>query len=90
MVLGLYQIQVYYHNEIQRGYSGLGSYLLSPDYSFATIPLDELVTISVTSPADIVGKIRSSTDFINGCVNSDVDIRDGEQIDAKDTELLVK
>ena len=54
MVLGLYQIQVYYHNEIQRGYGGLGSYSLSPDYSFAAIPLDELVTLSVTSPANIV------------------------------------
>ena len=90
MILGLYQIQVYYHNEIQRVYSGLGSYLLSPDYSFAAIPLDELVTVSVTSPADIVAKIRSSREFVNGCVNSDADIRDGEQIDAKDTETVSK
>ena len=60
MILGLYQLQVYFYNEIQRGYSGLGSYSLSSEFSFAAIPLDELVTVSVTSPADIVAKIRSS------------------------------
>ena len=85
MILGLYQIQN------QRGYSGLGSYSLSPDYSFAAIPLDELV-ISVISLADIVAKIRSSREFVNGYVNSDADIRNGEQIDQmlKIQKLLVK
>ena len=31
----------FYHNEMQRGYGGLGSYSVSPDYCFAAIPLDE-------------------------------------------------
>jgi len=26
MIFGLYQLQVYFYNEIQRGYSGLGSH----------------------------------------------------------------
>ena len=59
MLLGLYQLQVYYHNEIQRGYGGLGNFSLSPVYSFAAIPIDELVTLSVTSPAEIVAKLRN-------------------------------
>jgi len=56
-----------FYNEIQRGYSGLGSYSLSPDYSFATaVLIDELVTLSVSSPTDIVAKIRSSQESIYG------------------------
>ena len=66
MIFGLYQLQVYFYNEIQRGYSGLGSYSLSPDYSFAAVPIDELVTLSVSSTADIVAKIRSSQESIYG------------------------
>ena len=85
MVLGLYQIQVYYHNEIQRGYGGLGSYSLSPDYSFAAIPLDELVTLSVTSPANIVAKIKSSQVSVNA---SDNDVNDIEEQAAIDTETF--
>jgi len=66
MIFGLYQLQVYFYNEIQRGYSRLGSYSLSPDYSFAAVPIDELVTLSASSPADIVAKIRSSQESIYG------------------------
>lgn len=91
MILGLYQLQVFYHNEMQRGYSGLGSYSFSPDYSFAAIPLDELVTLSVTSPADIVARIRSSRDSVNDSLKKATDIDDIEgQADIKDTDTITK
>ena len=62
LILGLYQLQVFYHNEIQRGYSGMGSYSLLDDFSHAAIAADEVISIAVTQPADIVSKIRSNED----------------------------
>ena len=62
----------------------MGSYSLSPDYSFAAIPLDMLITLSATSPADIVTKIRSSQESVNGSMKSDTDINDvEEQVDTE-------
>lgn len=91
MILGLYQIQVYYHNEMQRGYGGLGSYSLSPDYSFAAIPLDELVSLSVTSPADIVTKIRSSRDSVNDSLKKYTYIDDIEGLaDFEDIDTCIE
>ena len=69
MVLGLYFLQSYHHNEIQRGYGGIGSYTLFSEYTFAAIPLDEVITSTVISPEEIVDKIKNnqigpaSTDF---------------------------
>ena len=60
LILGLYQLQIFYHNEIQRGYSGMGSYSLLDDFSHAAIAVDEVISIAVTQPADIVSKIRSN------------------------------
>ena len=80
MILGLYQLQVYLNNEIQRGYIRLGSYSLS-HFSFAAIPVDELVTVSVTSPADTVAKIRSSQESVDGCN----EIEEGIKLDSDST-----
>ena len=69
MILGLYFLQMYYHNEVQRGYGGIGSYSLLSQYAFAAIPLDEIKTSTVLSPEEIVDKIKniqigcSSIDF---------------------------
>ena len=60
LVLGLYKLQVFYYNEIQRGYAGIGSYSLSSDFVHAAIAVDEVMSISVTQPADIVSKIRGN------------------------------
>ena len=89
MILGLNQLQVYHHNEMQRGYGGLVSYSLSPFYSFAAIPLNELVTLSVTSPTDIITKIRSSRDSVNDSLKKDTDTDDIEG-QAKDTDSVNK
>lgn len=59
MILGLYFLQIYYHNEIQRGYGGIGSYSLLSEYGFAAIPLDEIMTLTALSPEEIVDKIRN-------------------------------
>ena len=47
MILGLYFLQKYCHNEVQRGYGGIGSYSLLSQYAFAAIPLDEILTSTV-------------------------------------------
>ena len=60
MVLGLYFLQSYHHNEIQRGYGGIGSYTLFSEYTFAAIPLDEVITSTVISPEEIVDKIKNN------------------------------
>ena len=59
MILGLYFLQIYYHHEIKRGYGGIGSYSLLSDYAFAAIPLDEIMTLTVLSPEEIVDKIKN-------------------------------
>ena len=33
LVHGLYHLQLYYHNEVQRGYCGLGQYQLKAEFS---------------------------------------------------------
>ena len=60
MVLGLYFLQSYHHNEIQRGYGGIGSYTLFSECTFAAIPQDEVITSTVISPDEIVDKIKNN------------------------------
>ena len=60
MVLGLFFLQIYYHNEIQRRYGGIESYALFSEYAFAAIPLDEVMTSTVISPEEIVDKIKNN------------------------------
>ena len=57
-ILGLYRLQGFYYNEIQRGYGGIGSYTLSPDFAHAAIAVDEIVSIPAIQPAEIVVKVK--------------------------------
>lgn len=58
IVLGLYHLQAFYLNEVRRGFAGLGSYSLSDEFIAAKQSPDEIQTISVYSPLDIVDQIR--------------------------------
>ena len=57
IVLSLYHLQTFYHNEVQRGFGGLGSFSLDDRY-------DEMLTNPVHPPDEIVKRIREkiSTD----------------------------
>ena len=37
---------LFYYNEIQRGYGGIGSYTLSPEFEHAAIAVDEIMSLS--------------------------------------------
>jgi len=58
IILSLYHLQSFYHNEIQRGFSGLGIYSLEDKYSALVRPLDEILTSPALPPDQIVEKIR--------------------------------
>ena len=94
MILGLYFLQIYYHNEIQRGYGGIGSYSLLSDYAFAAIPLDEIMTLTVLSPEEIVDKIKndqvqySFIDFSQFTSKEEVKHDTAQSSDFKSTEEL--
>ena len=59
IVLGLYHLQTYYNNEIQRGLSGLGIYSLRPAFTSLQRPQDEIITLKAYSPEEIVQRIRN-------------------------------
>ena len=59
IVLGLYHLQTYYNNEIQRGLSGLGIYSLRPSFTSLQRPQDEIITLKAYSPEEIVQRIRN-------------------------------
>ena len=61
-MLGLYHLQVYYNNEVQRGYCGLGEYKLRSQYSFLSWPLDEALLHHVPSPEEIVSSMQPNSD----------------------------
>ena len=63
IVLTLYHLQAFYHNEIQRGFSGIGSYSLSAELVAAKRSPDEICTIPTYSPEDIVSRIREDLDI---------------------------
>lgn len=58
IVLSLYYLQMFYHNEIQRGFAGLGTYSLVQELVSTRRSVDEIVVIPTLSPVDIVDKIR--------------------------------
>ena len=64
IVLSLFYLQAYYHNEIQRGFCGLGNYSLAPEFAPAHRSEDEINIISTYSPNDIVSKMRER---VSGC-----------------------
>ena len=59
IVLGLYHLQTYYNNEIQRGLSGLDIYSLRPAFTSLQRPQDEIITLKAYSPEEIVQRIRN-------------------------------
>ena len=97
MILGLYFLQKYYHNEVQRGYGGIGSYSLLSQYAFADIPLDEILTSIVLSPEEIVDKIKnnqighSSINFTQTSSTGELrESRAAQSSDSKSTEELLE
>ena len=58
-VLSFYYLQVYYYNEIQRGFCGIGTYTLLADFSCLKCEVDELKILKAIPPASIVASIRS-------------------------------
>lgn len=58
IVLALYHLQAFYHNEVQRGFSGLGDYCLLPEFSSAKRSPDEIDIIPTFPPEEIVSKIK--------------------------------
>jgi len=61
LVLGLYRLQMYYHNEVQRGYCGLGEYQLKLEFNSLLRPLDELLSKCIPPPEEIVSEIWNDT-----------------------------
>lgn len=80
LVLGLYRLQVYYYNEVQRGYCGLGEYTLRSQYSFLSRPLDEASLHHVPSPEEIVSLMQPNS---GGDKLSDDKLADAKPGDAK-------
>lgn len=58
IVLALYHLQAFYHNEVQRGFAGLGNYSLCATFEAAKRSADELNIIPAFPPEDIVNRIR--------------------------------
>ena len=74
IVLSLYHLQSFYYNEIQRGFSALGSFSLDGRYSALTRPHDEILTSPVHSPDEIVKRIKEKTSISDAsCDKDDVD-----------------
>jgi len=67
IILGLYQLQVFHNNEIQRGLSGLGTYSLRPEFTTLLCPQDEAISLKVCSPAEIVQKLRNKITTTSVC-----------------------
>lgn len=61
MVLSLFQLQTYYHNEVQRGLCGIGKYTLKPQYLSLSRSTDELDLLKCEDPRDIVRHLKAST-----------------------------
>ena len=85
IVLSLYRLQCFYYNEIQRGFCGLGTYIFEPKYAYLARPIDELQTITVYSPDEIVMRIREGNDvkhYDDSCKgNMDTTLNDESMLD---------
>lgn len=102
ILLSLYHLQCFYYNEIQRGFCGLGTYVLEPKYSYLARPIDELLTLTVYSPDEIVIRIRerSDTKHDNSSCNGNMDTalndesmledNDGDEDDNTDFDVTQK
>ena len=65
IVLGLYYLQIFYYNEIQRGLSGLGTYSLRPEFTTLLRPEDEAINLRGYSPEEIVQRVRDHNSICN-------------------------
>ena len=72
IILGLYYLQVFYYNEMQRGLSGLGTFCLRSKFTSLLRPADEVVSLKSYSPEEIVQRIRNqiSNEFSKGAEES--------------------
>ena len=58
LVLALYQLQVYYANEVRRGFAGLGQYHLAETYKSIKIDAQDVEYIRACTPDEIVHNIK--------------------------------
>ena len=58
LVLALYQLQVYYANEVRRGFAGLGQYHLAETYESIKIDAQDVEYIRACTPDEIVHNIK--------------------------------
>ena len=58
LVLALYQLQVYYANEVRRGFAGLGQYHLAETYELIKIAAQDVEYIRAHTPDERVYKIK--------------------------------
>ena len=84
IILSLYHLQSFYFNEIQRGFSGLGTYSLADRYSALTRPCDEILTNPVHSPEEIVKRMREKFVKEDTSCQTDVDTEDKEPCELVD------
>ena len=88
IVLSLFHLHAYYNNEIQRGFSGLGNYLLAPEFVTARRTEDEIAIIPTYSPSDIVSRMKECVEGVHETDNVDhipmeVDLDEKDHIPAK-------
>ena len=60
LVLSLHHLQVYYYNEVQRGYCGFGEYHLRSQFASLSPPSDELLLQQVSTPEEIVSRVQQN------------------------------
>jgi len=60
-VLSFYYLQVYFYNEIQRGFCGIDTYTLLLEFSFLKCEIDELEVLQAVQSASIVASIQLKT-----------------------------
>jgi hypothetical protein len=88
IILSLYHLQAYYHNEIQRGFAGLGNYRLLPQFANAARSVDEISLISTYSPEEIVEKIILYSQDSHGS-SSVKNSTEGPKVKQEDSEEII-
>ena len=61
IILALYHLQAFYHNEVQCGLCGVGSYILCDEFTPALRSLDEIETIPAYPLEDIVSRVHEKS-----------------------------
>ena len=73
IVLSFYYLQIYYHNEIQRGFCGIGTYKLLSEFSCLQCSTDELRILKAMPPDEIVQSIKSKA-LPNSATDTECDL----------------